>query len=295
MYSTDEKALLDAVPGYLSFGTAMKAVPSTEGDSRFVYLEASNESIDQQNEIVLQKALKESVDYFRRFGNLDIDHYTQIGAKVGIPNHESYEIGHPVEVRFDESSTFVKGQIFSGSGPAAEKANQFWSSITELNPPKRWYPSVGGSVLDKALYVDPDTHSKRAVIRKVRWTNIGFSKTPVNGNLQTIKAVPFGALAKSLCVEGLDFTKALEAGYGTDSATLTGGAALRKESLESQLISYWDFRENLAALIRQKKVSGGQLPELVKAAQGVFGLSVEMAKDYVKRFLKDIETNVRSI
>lgn len=293
LLSREEQGLLDAVPAYLSISQMLKATPITEGGERFIYLEASNESLDQQGEVVLAKALADSAAYYLKFGNLDIDHYTQIGARSGIPNYELFEIGRPVDVAVKDGSTFVKGQIYSGSGPAAERANSFWSSLTELNPPARWYPSVGGSVIGKSVVIDPTTKGKKAMINKVRWTNIGFSKTPVNPNLATVSTVPFGALAKSLCADGFDFAKAIEAGYGTDSAALAGGGALRKQSLEPGLLSYWDFRDGLAELIRKGKVSGGKPAELVKIAQERFGMSPDVAAASVERFLGDLEQRRR--
>lgn len=285
--SSDEQLLLDAVPSYLSISQMLKATPITEGQERFIYLEASNESLDLQGEVVLAKALADSAAYYLKFGNLDINHYTQIGAKVGIPNYELFEIGRPVDVSVQGSSTFVKGQIYSGSGPAAERANSFWSSLTELNPPARWYPSVGGSVIAKSVVIDPETKAKKALVNKVRWTNIGFSKTPVNATLATVSTVPFGALVKSLCADGFDLSKVLEAGYGTDASALAGGAALRKQSLEGNLLSYWDFRDGLAEWFRKGKV-GGKPAELVRVAQEHFGLSPDAAAAAVERFLGDL-------
>jgi len=291
--SAEDRGLLDAVPSYLSITQMLKASPVVEGVDRFIYLEASNESLDQQNEIVLAKALEDSAAYYLKFGNLDIDHFTQIGAKAGIPNYELFEIGRPVDVAVRDGTTFVKGQIYSGSGPAAERANSFWSSLTELNPPARWYPSVGGSVIAKSVIIDPETKAKRAVINKVRWSNIGFSKTPVNANLATVSTLPFGALAKSLCAEGFDFIKAIEAGYGTDSAALSGGSALRKQSLESNLLSYWDFRDHLADAIRKKRVSGAKPAELVNFARKQFGMSADTAAASVERFLSDLQRGLK--
>jgi hypothetical protein len=286
--SADDNALMDALPSYLSISNMLKATPVVEGGDRFIYLEASNEGLDLQGEVVLAKALAESADYYLKFGNIDIDHFTKIGAKAGIPSYEGYEIGRPVEVRAKEGATFVKGQIFSGDGPAAVQANLFWSSLVDLNPPARWYPSVGGAVLEKGMSIDPVTKSKRAVISKVRWSNIGFSKTPVNPHLATVSTVPFGALAKSWGPCGFDLTKALEAGYGTDAAALVGGGALRRQSLDSGVLSYWDFRDQFAESIRSKQVGSMQPANLVRFAQDAFGLAKARASDYVTRFLGDL-------
>ena len=291
--SREDEALLDAVPGYLSITQMLKATPAVESGDRFIYLEASNEAVDQQGEVVLAKALADSSGYYLKFGNLDIDHFTQIGAKAGIPNYELFEIGRPVSVTVRDGRTFVKGQVYAGSGPAAEKANAFWSSLVDVSPPARWYPSVGGAVIGKSIVIDPATREKRALINKVRWSNIGFSKTPVNANLATVSTVPFGALAKSWGATGFDFAKAIEAGYGTDSAALAGGAALRKQSLERGLLSYWDFRDDLAARIRSGEVKSFKPAELVKAAQRIYGMSVDIAAASVGRFLGDLQNSTR--
>lgn len=289
--TAEESALLDAVPQFLGVSDMLKATPREEGGVRFVYLEASNESVDYQGEVVLARALQESADYYLRYGNLDLDHYTQIGAKQGIPNYEMYEIGRPVDVSVRDGKTFVKGQIYAGSGPAAERANGFWSSLVDLTPPARWYPSVGGKVISKSVSIDPESKAKRAVISQVRWTNIGFSKTPVNLSVGPISTVPIGALAKSMCAEGIDFAKALTAGYGTDAAALAGGGALRTQSLQPGILSYWDFRDQLANLIRGGKVNGGRPADLVKVARERLGLAADKAAIMVQRFLADLEQN----
>lgn len=284
----NDQALLESVPSYLSIGGMLKASPVQEGGERFVYLEASNESVDQQGEIVLAKALAESASYFLKFGNLDIDHYTQIGAKLGIPNYELYEIGRPVDVRVRDGSTYVKGQIYSGDGPAAERANAFWSSLTELNPPARWYPSVGGAVISKSIQIDPETKERRAVIEKVRWTNIGFSKTPVNPNLATVQTVPFGALAKSWNGSGFVFQKALEAGYGTAPDQVSGAGAMRRQSLGGGILDYWDFRDWLADKIRRREVALDDKAAWVEVATSA-GLPIDNASRFVERFLSDLK------
>lgn len=283
--------LLNNLPDYLSITQMLKASPSVENGERIIYIEASNEALDQQNEMVMAKALADSADYYLRFGNLDLDHLTQIGAKGGIADYALYEIGRPLEVKVTGGRTLVKGQVYSGTGPVAEKANQFWSSLTEISPPQRWYPSVGGAVLEKALDIDPKTGAKRAVIKKVRWTNIGFSKTPVNAAVPTVSTVPFEQLAKCWGPGGLDISKALEAGHGTDVAELEGGGALRKQSLHGTPINYFDMRDRLAGALRRG--SAGKNPgarDLVEYATREFGLSRDDAAETVERFMRDLKT-----
>lgn len=307
----DDTQLLANCPEYLSIGSMLKATPHMEGNKRYVYIEASNEVNDQQDETVLQKALKDSSDWFLRYGNLDIDHYTLIGkpragtpatatqpAKIGslgIPGCELFEIGRPVDVRFDGKKTFVKGWICDGDGPASEKANEFWSSLTDINPPARWYPSVGGQVMERAVEIDPDTHTRRAYVTKVRWSNIGFSKNPVNQEVPTVATMPFGVLAKSWGSLGIDFVKALEASYNTDVSTLTGGGALGMQSLDTgKPMEYVKFRDALAAAM--KSGAAGKNPDahaLMQYCSKKFGLALSDAAEYVERFYRDLTTDIK--
>lgn len=193
-----------------------KARPATEGDGRFIYCEPSNENWDADGERVLQKALAASADHFLKFGNLDIAHKTMLGHRIGLDYPEIYEIGRPVEVR-TEPRIMLKGEIYRGSGKTVEQANLFWASLTEQQPPKQWYPSIGGRSGPK------DTDAKgRSTITKVVWTNVGFANEPVN---RTVKSV-------SLTHD--EFLKAVTAGYQTDVAQLEGGQAVQKQSIRKK-------------------------------------------------------------
>jgi len=285
-------AVLDVTSAeYLSFPDFFKATPAEEAGERVVYLEASNEARDYQGEVVLAKALEDSAQYYARYGNLDLDHKTQIGAKAGLPNPYLYEIGRPTEVKCRSGKTFVRGAIYKGDGPVAAHANAFWDSLTRLSPPKRWYPSVGGAVLDKGTVFDPGTRSTQTVVKKVRWTNVGFSATPVNPAVPEVSTVPIGALAKSWTAAGLNLSKAIEAGYGTDSAALAGGAALRAQSLDKHLQSYWDFREQIARDLR-KHLCTGAAADIVERAHSEYGLSKSLAAEWAERFHADLRAGL---
>lgn len=295
---TDDQ-LLAGIPEFLSIGSMLKATPQMDGGQRIVYFEASNEGVDQQDEVIAAKALAESAEYFKRYGNIDIDHYTLIGkpnaaqGRPGIPGCELYEIGRPLDVRQKGGTTFVKAEIYSGVGPAAERANDFWSSITDVSPPQRWYPSVGGSVLAKSVVADAKTGMRKAIVSKVRWNNIGVSKTPVNQHVGTCATIPLGAFAKSWSADGLDFAKALEAGYGTDSAALAGGSAMRVQSLDGAIHSYFDFRNKLAERMRTGGI--GKNPgarELVEQAAKQFSMAPDRAAEWVERFMRDLKNGL---
>ena len=280
---------------FLSFPGMLKARPATEGEDRFVYFEASNEARDLQGEVVMCKALAESAPYYLQFGNVDVDHVTQIGAKAGIPNYSGFEIGRPAEVKVESPQTFVKAQIYTGAGQMAKMANEVWESLTELSPPARWYPSVGGAVLEKSQVRDPETGAMHTVVRKVRWTNVGLSRTPVNHTVATVGTVPLGALAKSWGAAGLaiDLEKSLDTGgYDTDSAALVGGAALRNQSLDSKVQSYWDFRDRMADDVRTK-VCKAEPADMIRHAQKQYGLDPATAGEWCERLHHNIARGLR--
>jgi hypothetical protein len=285
--------LLATIPDFVSFNTLMKATPVQEGGKRIIYVEASKESRDQQGEIVLAKALKESVDVFRKFGVLDLDHKSMptIAKAYGIEDPENWIIGQPLEVAFNGGTTIVKAQLRSGSSPLAARANQVWEGLTQIQPPDRYYASVGGQVTGREIRFDPLTKAKVPVITGTRWNNLALSLTPVHGDLSPAGTTPVGTFAKSL--DGFVIVKALEAGYATDAAGKTGGAALGMQSLDGAPMNYQDFREKLAGQMRSGAV--GKNPgarELVDHCTKVFGLSPGDASEYVERFYRDLKTGL---
>ena len=285
---------LEQTPDFLSIEMMLKATPASEGSRRYVYLEASREAQDQDNEVVLAKALEESADHYLKFGNLDLDHKSMpsVAAKFGIERPELWEVGAPVDVRVDGKSTFVKAQLYTGDSPLAEKANMVWESMTALSPPQKWYPSVGGKVLAKSQTIDEKTGSRIGVVSKVRWTNIALSRHPVNQHVGGVATVPFGVLAKSwVSSGGFDLTKALVASHATDVASLSGGAALGMQSLDagSAPSSYYDFREKLSAAIRSGAAGKMNAEALAHFSAGKFSLSLDEATEWVGRFLRDLK------
>jgi hypothetical protein len=288
----NDAALLADIPDFVSIGGLMKATPSTDGENRILYLEASNEGADHQDEMVLQKALSDSSAYFLRHGNLDLEHFSLLGPSRGIPDYLTYEIGKPIEVSMSGKTTFVKSELYKGESPMAKNANMVWDSLTKQTPPCRWYPSVGGSVLAKSIRVDPQTQRKHAVIEKVRWNNIGLTRTPVNKTVPEASLMPLGVFAKSL--NGFVMAKTLTAGYGTDSATLTGGSSMREQSLYGTPANYWEFRERISKSIRDGSV--GSRPgarELVDFSMKKFNMSASDASEHVEHFLHDLHAGLK--
>lgn len=277
-------------PDFVSFELMLKARPATENGARFIYFEASNEGVDQQGERVLAAALKDSKDHFLKFGNIDIDHYTMIGPRMGMTDYQSYEIGQPVDVQFRGERTFVKARLYEGNTALADRANEVWESMTALNPPAKWYPSVGGAILERSDALDPKTGDKVTLIEKVRWTNVGLSRTPVNQHLPTASATAVGTFAKSL--NGF-VLKNLTASPTSDHAALAGGGALGVQSLDqgihSTVPSFYDFCESLAMAIKQKLLADRSESSAVNWAVSTFGMSPNEATDWVSRFARRLQ------
>ncbi len=284
----------DHFPDFLSIGTMLKARPSEEEGQRYIYLEASKEGVDQQNEVVLCKALVDSADHFLRYGSIDIDHKSMpsIAARYGIADPEHWEIGVPVAVRVDGSSVFVKGKLFSGDTPLAQRADMVWDSLTRLTPPARWYPSVGGAPLARKIDIDPYSKTPVGYVTRVRWTNLAISRQPVNQHVAAVTTLPFGGLAKCWTADGFDLRKSLEAGHGSDMATLSGGSALRVQSLDRGVASYFDFRDRLSSALMTGAVKRQNSKSLISYSRGRFGLSADTATDWVDRFLGDLRTGL---
>ena len=106
--------------------------------------------------------------------------------------------------------------------------------------------------------------------------------------------MPFGILAKCWTPEGFDLHKALEASYGTDTASLSGGGAFGKQSIDTggeQPKSYFNFRDMLAKAV-QESATGVSEDELIQYSADKFNLSPDAAADWVDRFLGDLKSSL---
>ena len=176
----------------------LKAQPSVEGGQRVLYMEASTEVRDLQDEKVLISALEASIPYFLKFGRIDLDHASVTGQIRGTTvNPYAYEIGKPIDVRVDGKSIYVKAHVWSSKDKSnrwTEAADLFWDSL-QTNPPVPWFPSVAGDVFAEG----PVSEDGRKVqeIRGLRWHSIGLSRTPVNPEISAVSTMPMRAFAKA--------------------------------------------------------------------------------------------------
>jgi hypothetical protein len=90
--------------------------------------------------------------------------------------------------------------------------------------------------------------------------------------------------------------KSLEAGYGSDSATLSGGSALRIQSLDGVVMTYAEFRREMSHAIGDGSMKQHtKKQEMVREAGTRFGLSNAAATQYVERFLDDLKRGTKEL
>jgi hypothetical protein len=217
-----------------------KATPAIEGGHRVLYMEASSEARDVQNERILAAALEDSKDYFLKYGRIDLDHATVWQmireTKLDPSNPYAREIGRPLDVRVtrkpgDVPRVWVKCAIFKSSDPSnqfARAANWFWDTL-QVTPPAIWYPSVAGSLLPGGREDGPDGSR---TIKKLRWHSIGLSRNPVNTDLSPASTVPLDVFAKAMR-PGNDLSAALNAlSQFSAPAPADADAALRHAGIQ---------------------------------------------------------------
>ena len=176
-----------AVPQFFDLPCIIKSfgVSDTKEKERFVVVEASCEKEDQEGDIILQSALLDAAPDFIRSGDLDIDHLSKHGHKLGIQNPEKYIVGMPRKV-YDagDKRTEVVGEIFHSSdnsfNPQEYVYDWFWETITNPSKKVNWRASIYGQIVS----CQQPSISKRYTVSKIIWTSLAFTQHPVNDDIQ---------------------------------------------------------------------------------------------------------------
>lgn len=181
-----EGALVAQIPAII------KARPLQNDGRRIVDVECSNETVDYDGDVILQKALLDSAASFIATGHLDIDHLSEFGARLGIPNPTSYIVGRPLEVRGEAGNrTFMEGEISRSfdrtDDPTKNKYDEFWASLRR-DPPVIWFASIYGWPTDledctKGICSRPE--ATRFVIKAMDWRSLAFTMAPKNFSLKS--------------------------------------------------------------------------------------------------------------
>ena len=212
-----------------------KALDKDEFGNVIFEAEASNENLDIEQQRVLQSALLSTKDYFLKNGVISKDHKHRTFKKGGAFDiHEEFVIGEPIDVYTDGLRTFVKGKLYPNNEHAQKFIDLFATGSTRIKS------SVGGLVprIKKTI----ENGKKIGEVISVLWDDLALTITPVNPTVE-----PAVSMAKSL--SSLEFVKALSVGYGTDSATFTGGRALQKEEAEDEEIPFVVNEKAVIALV----------------------------------------------
>lgn len=233
-----------------------KAGKNPEKNDRYeVYIKASAEKLDQQDEKVLMKALQEQAEFFVANGVIDYDHY----SKRDRANADKYLIGEPLEVRFEKSTktTYVHGFLYRGIEKAENIIKLLDAGSTRVGA------SIGGGIFAKSKEFDETLGKRVTKIQKCRWDHLALTPTSQAVLLGTqVSTMAIGSFAKSLshmicnsngCYWSGDFEKALEAGTATDVAQIVGGQALQKQSLERKVKKLYKKRKSLKTVPAWKK------------------------------------------
>jgi len=165
----------------------VKARPAEASGRRIVEVEASTESIDVDGDCVLQDALLKSSASFINSGHLDIDHLSEFGYRLGIPDPSSYIIGRPLDVRAGPNrTTFVEGEISKAIDgrvdPTRNRFDEFWQSL-QRDPPVVWFSSIYGwptDLEDFSKSAQPGSPITRYLIKSIDWRSLAFTRSPKN-------------------------------------------------------------------------------------------------------------------
>lgn len=192
-----------------------KSFETDEFGNPVIVAEASNEDLDLQEQIVLQRALLDSKDYFLKSGVIAYDHkHLRPDPEDPTWSPEKYIIGQPISVEKRGKTTIVKARLFKSNEIVKELVNKLKDGATYIKT------SVGGIRPKISREWDAKLGKMVEKVTSVLWTELSITPKPV---LNTLGPVVLSSAA---------FVKSLQAGYSTDSATATGGAAIIKQDLD---------------------------------------------------------------
>ncbi|MDR2701095.1 MAG: hypothetical protein LBB72_01530 [Spirochaetaceae bacterium] len=245
----------------------------TDENGNYIFeVEASNEALDLQGQVVLQRALLDSKDHFLKNGIVSFDHlHKRRGADGEVISDPSMVIGEPVSIRTEGTRTFVKGKLYGNKKITQDIIELLKAGSTRVRA------SVGG-ILPKIVR---DAKTGIEKITSVLWNDLALTVSPVNA---TVSAAYF---AKSY--DPAEFVKALTAGHGTNSAEHEGGRALIPEDVAkpTQEVSetnagYEELKDKIRSLIAA--MNNGEIKDKNHAIKYLInqGLDIEQARAVVR-------------
>jgi len=261
--------------------TILKSETEFKNNRVNVKVIASDESLDQEKDNILSKAFTEDVrNYFKESGIFDWDHYTIRGktaedksaALIGTPVdfYEERVHGSPVQL--------IEGFLHKGNPHVDNSIEPCLKSGSD-----RICASIGGKILE----FEKNKFGGRSV-HKILMNHLAF--TPKH------KSVNFSTRVELLKSAGINkediyqfgttnlLLKSMEAGFGTDVATMTGGQAIQPQSLEGSAVILTindDYNRNLIARSILHDVVTGLInfdDDEIRTHSELYGLTPEDAK-----------------
>jgi uncharacterized protein YegP (UPF0339 family) len=198
-----------------------KSGGKTDENGNYIFeVEASNEDLDLQGQVVLQRALLASKDHFLTEGVISYDHlHKRRGPNGETISDSSMVIGEPIEVKTDGRRTIVVGKLYKSNETARDLIQKLKDGSTRIRA------SVGG-IFPKIV---KDVKTGIEKVTSVLWNDLALTFAPVNSHVSPV------VLARSMTSS--EFVKALTAGSGTDHAEFAGGRALAKEEVGTKVFS----------------------------------------------------------
>jgi hypothetical protein len=235
-------------------------------------VEASNENLDLQGQIVLQRALLGSSGHFLKNGVISLDHlHKRKGPNGEAISDPTMVIGEPIDVRVDGKKTIVVGKLYKNNDIAKDIINKLKDGSSRIKA------SVGG-IFPKIV---KDAKSGTEKIISVLWNDLALTCSPVNS---TVSAACF---AKSYSPD--EFVKALTAGGGTEHAEFTDGRAIIPEDVQTYThnvtetnAGYEELKDKIRALLAAIKT--GEIKGRENAIKFLVsqGLDTEQARAAVR-------------
>lgn len=254
----------------------------TDEDGNYIFeVEASNENLDLQNQIIQQKALIKSKEYFMTNGVISDDHQHKVRNEDGeIENHLDKVIGEPLEVWTDGTKTFVKGKLY--------RNNKYAKGYIDLLKAgsSRVHASVGG--------IKPVVHKHKdgtETISDFLWNDLALTISPVNWTVGSAK------FAKSL--SNIEFCKAIQLTESESFPTpiqQNNEKVIQKEDIERKIHTV-DSESNKDDIINEVviRIDTGELEtqKEIKAFLKEKGISDAESQEIINELIKQGEVQMK--
>ena len=174
---------------YIGFDSAI--IKADKKDPSIIYIQASNEDLDSDEEVVMMKALEDEAENYLKKGVISWDHQHKI------EKNPKFIIGEPLDVKFTKANeTLVKGRLYKKNEYAQGVMAMLASDSTRLGA------SIGGAIIAKSNAMSPKVNRIVPVIQRIKWDETAVTYKPINNNTRgNCTYYPFTEFAKAFMFE----------------------------------------------------------------------------------------------